>query len=359
MKRIVICCDGTWNTPDQFDRGKRRPTNVTKTALAVAEQDEQGVRQIVFYDKGVGTNWLKRRIGGLFGFGLSKNIKDAYRFLVAHYNEGDQVFLFGFSRGAFTARSTAGLVRNCGLLRREHGDKFAAAYKLYRRRNDDSKPTKTEARLFRKSYSQEVPIHFIGVWDTVGALGIPLLMLRFLNWRFRFHDVDLSSKVANAFQALAIDERRGPFRPSIWNQQKHAPPEQALEQVWFPGVHSNIGGGYVDTGLSDIAFEWMLQKAQTCGLVFDRNEVPDGIHPNPLGELRNSRKGFYRVLPQCDRPIDDNRYEKANECVHPSALERKEAVQEPQYAPKNLVEYLKNRSSRYPDTHHGFKAGEP
>ena len=244
-KRLVVCCDGTWNTPDQ-----QQPTNVTKIALAVASADDDGLEQRVFYHRGVGSRPGDRIRGGAFGYGLSRNVRDAYRFLVHNYEPGDELFFFGFSRGAFTVRSLAGLVRNCGILRRSESRRIADAYALYRGRANATKPNGVESVLFRRSYSYEPRIRFIGVWDTVGALGIPVTGLpvaRWLNRRWGFHDTDLSSHVDAAYQALAIDEQRGPFRPTLWTQQDHAPKTQVVQQVWFSGVHCDIGGGNPNT----------------------------------------------------------------------------------------------------------------
>jgi uncharacterized protein (DUF2235 family) len=173
---------------------------------------------------GVGTTRGERIRGGAFGFGLSRDIRDTYRFLVQNFEPGDELFFFGFSRGAFTARSTVGLIRNSGILGREHADRVDEAYALYRSRSSQTHPRSVEA-LFRRSYSHETRIRFIGVWDTVGALGVPLSGLRLLNLinrRWQFHHTDLSTTVDGAFQALAIDEKRGPFQPTIWAQQAHA-----------------------------------------------------------------------------------------------------------------------------------------
>jgi uncharacterized protein (DUF2235 family) len=226
MKRLVVCCDGTWN---QWGQG--HPTNVVKTARAIAPSAPgatpgQTIPQIVFYDEGVGTgNFIDRLRGGMFGYGLDSNIEDAYRFLVNNYEPGDEVYLFGFSRGAYTARSTAGLIRKCGLLKKRNGDRIGQALELYRRR--DSSADADDAKSFRAAYSHPEPaplpgeryafvlrIHFIGVWDTVGALGIPLPSLQWIPWnnRYKFHDETLSSTVRNAFHAVSIDEQRGSFR---------------------------------------------------------------------------------------------------------------------------------------------------
>src|SRR6266540_1375162 len=222
-KRLVLCCDGTWNTAEQ-----KSPTNVTKLYNALAREDAAGNEQRPFYHVGVGVKPSERIRGGAFGFGLSRNVKDTYRFIVENFEPGDELFFFGFSRGAFTARSTAGFVRNSGILRRENIDRVDQAYALYRSRS--AHPRGEEAQLFRNSYSHETRIRFIGVWDTVGALGIPLSGLRLVNLvnrRWQFHDTELSSTVDAAFQALAIDEQRGPFRPAIWTRTGSQTCEQA------------------------------------------------------------------------------------------------------------------------------------
>lgn len=181
MKRIVICCDGTWNDRNQ------RATNVAKMAQLVTPlgEDEAGttVAQLVYYDPGVGTerNWLSKITGGAFGEGLSANVLQAYRFIIDNYTEGDQIFLFGFSRGAFTVRSLAGLVRKCGILRKEHSPLAARAFDYYRARSktpDDRRSWNGVDGEPVLSFRQEhavfpVPVHFLGVWDTVGSIGIP------------------------------------------------------------------------------------------------------------------------------------------------------------------------------------------
>ncbi len=167
-------------------------------------------------------------------------------------------FFFGFSRGAFTARSTAGLVRNAGVLRADQVGRVDEAYDLYRKRL--AHPRSAEAQRFRDAYAVETGIRLIGVWDTVGALGIPLSGLRLVNVvnrRWQFHDTDLSTTVGSAFQAVAIDEKRKPFKPTIWKQQPDAPASQQLEQVWYAGVHSDVGGGYPQRQLADITLWWM------------------------------------------------------------------------------------------------------
>ena len=285
-KRIVICSDGTWNKPDQA-----YPTNVTQMERAISPTASDGTVQIVLYDEGVGTSGgLDRWMGGVFGRGLEKNVAEAYRFLIHNYDDGDDIFLFGFSRGAYTSRSIAGLIRNCGILHKDHADKIPEAYALYRQR--DASPDTHEAVQFRNQYSREVEIYFVGVWDTVGALGIPFGWLRWLNkGRHQFHDVTLSGMVRNAYHAVSIDEKRKPFRPSLWKGEPKT--GQRVEQVWFAGDHSDIGGGYRDSSLSDVAFEWMKEKAETCGLGFDKEYVGRHVHANPFGRLHDTMSGMY------------------------------------------------------------------
>ncbi|MGV0814557.1 DUF2235 domain-containing protein [Mycolicibacterium boenickei] len=321
-KRLVVCCDGTWNTPDQKTDGKPTPTNVAKVAMALAPRDHRGREQRLYYHRGVGTTRTERLLGGAFGAGLFRDVCDTYRFVVQNYEPDDELFFFGFSRGAFTARSTAGLIRNSGVLRRENADQVDQAFALYRDRKRSSHPRSVEATLFRKMYSHEPPVRFLGVWDTVGALGIPMSgwrLVNLFNRRYEFHDTDLSSTVGEAYQALAIDEKRGPFVPAVWSQSDPPPPpdKQRLEQVWFSGVHCDVGGGYADHRLSDIALCWMLEKARGAELAFVDNafrpepaggvepdpvsaddivEAYTSINPDPAGKPQNSRTGIYRFL---------------------------------------------------------------
>ncbi|WP_255951270.1 DUF2235 domain-containing protein [Streptomyces odontomachi] len=318
-KNLVVCCDGTWNFADQPSM-----TNVTKIALAVRPQAD-GVGQRVYYGSGVGTRRWERLGGGAFGAGLSRNIMDAYRFLIDAYEPGDQLYLFGFSRGAFTARSLAGLVRNSGILRREHAHRIKEAWALYRNRIE--KPTGTAATLFRQTYAHEPGIRFIGVWDTVGALGIPVPgpgwlkpVVASVNRRWAFHDTELSSRVKGAFHALAIDEQREPFIPTLWHQQPGAAEAgQELKQVWFAGVHCDVGGGYQETALSDITLLWMVRQARRHGLEFDpellsatgphvmipQTDIGFRVRPDGRGTMHDSRSGFYLLSRPWHRPMGE------------------------------------------------------
>lgn len=318
-KRLVVCCDGTWSTADQ-----KSPTNVIRIALSIAPTDASGVAQRVYYHPGVGTSRREHLSGGAFGVGLSANVMDAYRFLVDNYDDGDELYFFGFSRGAYTARSVAGLVRKCGVLRRENAGRVEEAYRLYR--SWATKPRGMASTLFRNAYSFEPGTRFIGVWDTVGALGIPPfgpkilhgLLTRF-DKRWSFHDTELSSTVQAAFQALSIDEQRAAFRPTLWKQQPDAKAHQVLEQVWFAGVHSDVGGGLPDTSLSDIALLWMVAKAQEHGLGFaagafrPRTDGSGDGDPDTTASFtvapkadhlpHRSRTGVFALAPPWNRPI--------------------------------------------------------
>lgn len=346
FKRIVMCCDGTWNTPDQTDKGVISPSNVSKTALSLAPVGRDGVQQILFYDSGVGTQWYDKILGGLSGVGISKNILQAYRFLMEHYTQGDQLYFFGFSRGAYTVRSVMGLLRNSGLLRPENSHMISDAYALYRRRDAASHPSAVESELFRRVHSRAVGVKFVGVWDTVGALGIPARHMHSVNKLLdvEFHDVDLSSSVENAFQALAIDERRGSFEPCLWNLRDGAS-RQRLEQTWFSGSHSNIGGGYCDTGLSDITFTWMCQRAEECDLTLDTSSLERlrfPLRPAWNGELRDSKSAFFKLFPDYVRPITSTPNNRAT--ISPEAWQRYDADPAYRHWCSNLAHCEKNRT---------------
>jgi uncharacterized protein (DUF2235 family) len=340
MKRIVICCDGTWNTPDKTKQGVPLHTNVVKVAQAVQPIADDGVQQRLYYDPGVGTtgNVIRRSFDGATGSGLSANVRAAYQFLTNTYVPGDALYFFGFSRGAFTVRSLAGLIRNCGILRPDAAHMLDKAYALYRAGGRASHPREKESTLFRLTYAYTdiVPIEFIGVWDTVGALGNPLLLDRSLfSRRQEFHDTCLSSTVRHAYQALAIDEKRRHFTATLWHQQAGVE-QQVLDQQWFVGVHANVGGGYPSTGLSDIALEWMAEKARTCHLTLASMEA----RPDPMTPTEESRTGAYRLMPAHHRPIDlaDPKDGLTHESLHPSVLARYR--DDPDYRPPNLEDYF-------------------
>jgi uncharacterized protein (DUF2235 family) len=300
MKRLVICFDGTWNRLDA-----QHSTNVVITAESVVPFARDQVAQVIFYDEGVGTGKWEHLRGGIFGIGLVQNLADAYRFLIFNYTPGDQIYIFGFSRGAFTARSFAGLLRNCSILRREHAGKIKEAISRYQERHK-ADPVYTERMLrFRGDFCPDVcvstaenewrtkcivgyeagnatflSIAYLGVWDTVGALGIPkrYAPFKFISRKYEFHNTELSPFVRSARHAVAIDERRRDFSPTLWanieelnklagadSSSRDAP----YQQQWFPGVHGSVGGGGDRRGLSDQALDWVLDGARRLGLDLD------------------------------------------------------------------------------------------
>jgi hypothetical protein len=338
MRKLVVFCDGTWKSADD-----KAITNVVKVMDAVLPEDANHNAQILYYGKGVGTaNLLDRLFGGVFGDGLGTNVRDAYRFLVQNYLPGDDIYLFGFSRGAYTARSLAGMIRCCGLVRKDQANRISEAYDVYRQRHPDG-AEKPAAVKFRADYAREVRIKCIGVWDTVGALGVPVgRVLRMLSRKEHgFHDTQLSGRVDYAFHALAIDEKRYTFEPSLWTVAPQA--NQVVEQVWFCGAHSDVGGGYDETGLSDCALGWMLQKAVQAGLAVDPAAL--AIQGNEAGILHNENwANKFFGLPGNIRDVA--RHPAFNERMDASVGGRAAAASvNPRYAPLNYLDAIANPRS--------------
>ena len=297
MTKIVLCCDGTWDSADQEKdkkTGELCVSNVLKLACRTAKRAADGTLQIVYYDQGVGTgNVLDKIGGGAFGDGLEANINDAYRFLIANYEPGDEIYLFGFSRGAFTARSIGGMIRRCGILRREFVKSYPDAKALYRKGVDAGSD---EAKAFRRQFAIEddTAIQCIGVWDTVGALGIPVGLFKSINEKeYQFHDTRLSRAVKFAFHALAVDEHRPPFAPTLWDSEPLG--GQTVEQAWFAGAHSDVGGGYPQHGLSDLVLNWIMAGAVRAGLKLDDAAVNAlGTMPDHKQDVHDSL-GFFKL----------------------------------------------------------------
>ena len=338
-RNLVVCCDGTWNTPEQSDRGIAMPSNVVKISQAIDRTDPA---QLVYYDKGLGTGegW-DRVTGGVFGIGLTENILQAYRWVANELQDGDRLFFFGFSRGAYTVRSLGGLIGRCGLTSPQDTRSARQAYDLYRQSSDDA--GRARATEF-KAAQRQPSIHFLGVCDTVGSLGVPALsrygLLRKLVRRLAegskyahgFHDETLGRHVTHAYHALAVDEQRGAYEPSVWKAGAEA--RANVEQVWFAGAHSNVGGGYADCGLSDLALLWMATKAAAAGLKFDSNRLAAQLRPNCHGELRDPMIGAYKWLPRKTREM--GRADTLNERIHRSAVMRMEHAPN-RYRPENLA----------------------
>ena len=339
MKRIIICSDGTGNTAV-----KGRGTNVFKLFEAT---DLNGHRtnpalppQVALYDDGVGTESFKplKVFAGATGFGLARNVRRLYKELVRIHDVGDEILLFGFSRGAFTVRTLAGLICTCGILDTEKlnttselEDAVRAAYKVYRKgyrtklaqffRGPDDGSALAD---FKKQYAREGPVDiaFIGVWDTVDAVGTPVPISNFINTaihRFKFPDVELNSKVLHACQALSIDDQRAAFRPVLW---KH---DERIGQVWFAGSHSNVGGGYPKQGMSLVALDWMLQQAREKAdlRLLSSDKAYYSEHGNVDDKLYDPRAGlglFYQWQPRDMTALCVERGVPPS--IHVSALER-------------------------------------
>ncbi len=349
MKRLVVCCDGTWNKIDALC-----PTNVLKIAQAIQPVASDGIHQIVFYEEGLGTKWYDKVPGGAFGWGIDQNIQHAYRFLCLNYTEGDEIYLFGFSRGAYTVRSLAGLIYCSGLLSRPEICRATEAYDLYR--DPKIKPSHPKAEEFRQKNGRRVPITLLGCWDTVGSLGVPDLVPfspinQFINAKYRFHDTQLSSAVENALHAAAIDERRKTF--DLTPMQKSPNQEnQQLRQAWFPGGHGCVGGGMDENlGLSDAALLWMMEQIGELGLKleFDPSRVEGGIKPDPLIDFNNA-PGFYGLAGMHDRPISLDEWNELHHSVNirwqnfkkteePAWWQNFKKPKETAYRPENLKDF--------------------
>jgi uncharacterized protein (DUF2235 family) len=339
MKRIVVCCDGTWNADDT----QTTDTNVAVLARSVhASQQTGGILQIVLYLRGVGTTGLKLEtlIEGAVGIGVDDNIRSAYQFICQNYVPGDEIYLFGFSRGAFTARSLTGLITACGILYRSSLGALPDAWIYYRSPKPHSpgafaQKCKVECHL-------EPTITFLGVWDTVGSLGIPGSLLAASNKaQFAFHDTSPSPLVKCAVQALAIDEHRHDFTPTFWTGV--APPGANIQQVWFAGAHSDVGGGYKTRTLANIPLVWMAKQAEAVGLALDWKCLPDPATLEATAPSHDSSSGLFALdryhptireigMKKCSVKFNESLYEALdengkpistiNECIHRSVLSR-------------------------------------
>jgi len=253
-KRIIFCADGTWDTVQS-------KTNVYKIYKASTVTPDQ----LTFYDDGVGADGapLEKLAGGAFGLGLWQKVKDGYTAVAHAYEKDDDIFIFGFSRGAYTARSLAGMIAICGLPTKAFDkDLVNKTFDAYRKRDE-----RQAILAGLAAYGlYDAAIKMVGVWDTVGSLGIPAIIGGVDPVLYGFLDPTLHPDVKSAYHALAIDERRAEFPPTLWTSQPQA--GQTVEQVWFTGVHCDIGGGYPETGLSDITLSWMMGKARSLGLEF-------------------------------------------------------------------------------------------
>lgn len=317
FKRLIVACDGTWNDSNDLSKNGKIavPTNITRLSRAIKAVSQDGVQQIVDYHSGLGTEGTKfsRFLGGATGKGLAENVREAYSFLANNYHHGDEIFLLGFSRGAFTARSIGGLIGEMGLLTKKGLHSLPEVYSDFQHRHDESyipaypdlpfprKPSASDPRyaqeLERRGLTRlDIPIKVIGVWDTVGSLGIPRIgFLQRAGLQMRqsrattFYDTKLSHCVENAFQALALDEQRSSFSPAVW--EKPEGNRTTLRQVWFPGAHANVGGGYDDQQIANISLAWMMSQLEPFldmrdEYLFEQDEQNEKYYRKTEGELR-------------------------------------------------------------------------
>lgn len=357
MKRIVLLCDGTWNRSDSAT-----PTNVVRFAQAMLLADPSGTAQVPVYVQGVGTGRgptptlqkLDALLGGAFGKGLMANIEEAYRHLVFNYAPGDEIFVLGFSRGAYTARSLTGFIRSTGILDRDALHRIPEAVTRYRTMgDDDTHPSSDASHSYRADISPRVvtsqkeadwraarglpeapllSIRYLGVWDSVGALGVPAHVPVLGHWtarKYRFHDAALSSMVQSARHAIALDERRRSFAPTRWDNVNELNASSSSEiapysELFFAGDHGSVGGGGDITELSSIGLTWIIEGAQASGLSFDER-ILDNIRAeqNSMGPLRNTTTPSTGVIDRLTRwrPLDRTGPENLED-LHSSVAER-------------------------------------
>jgi len=316
MKRIIVLIDGTWNKEGtgadtnvaKLDCGKKIVTNAFIKARAT-----DGTAQNVHYHDGVGTegNFLQKLLGGAIGLGLKQIVQDAYGFVADDYQSGDEIYLFGFSRGAYAARALAGLIGASGIQRQRDADVFEIAWQHYRvdpavRSNPQAAGSTDQKTIAsynslraQNAFHETNFVKCVAVWDTVGSYGVPAgiglapLARYFALVTLGFHDTRFGDHVAVGLHAVAVDEHRRPFVPTFWTIPKGQQPKGHVEQTWFAGVHCNVGGGYTDTGLSDQALIWMIARVQALTrLEFDTAAIKANTKPNIGGEVVDSSKGW-------------------------------------------------------------------
>ncbi|KAG0617427.1 hypothetical protein M758_5G189300 [Ceratodon purpureus] len=323
-RRLVVLLDGTWQEL------KNRTNVAVLNENIEAGKTGDGIEQIVAYFPGVGTSMYDKLLGGAFGYGLSKSIKDAFFWLSRTYQSGDEVFVFGFSRGAYSARSLVGLMHKCdGVVKQPTQALIDEAYDLYRDANSD-------ATKFKAEHCLKARVRMIGVWETVGQLGVPVsglpLVLPGTRDFYRFHDTNLSCIVDEAYHALGIDEYRGDFQPTLWDATTEK--NKAVEQCWFIGDHGNVGGGTPDPTLWKLAYVWMQDKAIAAGLRMKTMTADEEWRQAPTDSFSSFLFGIYRIYKLNKRY---NRILGVNveEVLHPSVLKRVQNFAE--YRPKPLT----------------------
>jgi len=332
LKRIVICYDGTWNAltnPDEV-------TNVVRVAQAVVPVSSDGIHQFVYYNAGVGSGGpLDRFLGGVFGAGLRDNVKRGLAFLSLNWeapeegDRADEIYIFGFSRGAYTARALAGVISAIGGIPRQASfDQLEKVWNHYRNGQEQREADQPDIdRLIWKMPKDGKPpiIKCVAVWDTVGSYGIPAgfgltgLARRWTSWTRGFHDNEIGPHIEYGLHAMAIDERRRAFTATAWVNKPNED-RQNVEQVWFAGAHSNVGGGYKQAGLSDHALIWMIARTrELTGLEFDTDYIAEHFWPCAACSLFRSYRGWVldRIRPYV-RPVSTG-VRVAKELMNPDA----------------------------------------
>lgn len=355
MKRLAIFLDGTWNTLNNN-------TNVWRLK-SLCNPAAPG--QLVYYSQGVGTRIGEKVRGGIGGYGLDNEIVDAYTWLVQAYEAGDEIFIFGFSRGAYAARSLSGLIAKCGVLRPGAPLSIEQLYARYRRRTEPTirkllgagpaEPAGIEERWL-VAHCVPADVKFMGIWDTVGSVGNPLSSMRSKVAKYRFLDTHLYLSNTYAFHALALDEHRRAFEATFWtqtadNDKVATCPRRRLDQVeqrWFAGAHANVGGGYPSDILAQAPLKWIMDKAAQHGLAFRPGFSMDP--PAPKAEIADSYAAFGpRLLrlfnPRFHRPVgaapavgSELTTWRINETIDGSVFARWR--DNPDYRPPNLKEWI-------------------
>jgi uncharacterized protein (DUF2235 family) len=354
-KRLALFLDGTWNVVADN-------TNVWRMKSLCAPTGADGVRQLIYYNPGVGTQFGYRIRGGMLGYGLDDVVIESYEWLIDHYEAGDDIFIFGFSRGAYTARSLAGLIAKCGLLspgaplgvtqiysRYRLGSEARTLWALYADQEAGTAGTLSVEEQWMLKYSMRVRIKFVGVWDTVGALGVPAFHIPGLSRStFGFLHTGLRLPVEHGFHALAIDEHREAFAPTLWTKRETATapdrPLTGVEQRWFVGAHANVGGGCQSDLLAQTPLRWMMTRASSLGLAFRGDVALDGdMAAAPISDsFGEFMHGLYRLVKLGKpyyRPIDRSASgeHNVNETIDASVFERWR--RNPAYRPQNLGDW--------------------
>ena len=314
-KNIVVFSDGTGQ-----EGGKKNNTNIYKLFNMIEDRTS---RQVAFYHPGLGTGWQKIS-GNVGGMGFSRNVCDCYRFIFEHFEADDQIFLFGFSRGAATVRSLSSFTHYIGILPKSRPELIERAYKIYENHKEAKRKNKAKEFVLRH-HTMWTKIKFLGCYDTVAALGIPnkgasVILDNIPGLEHKFHNFTLSETVENAYHALAIDDERKTFHPILW-EAKIDESYQTMRQVWFAGMHTDVGGGYREQNLSDIPLAWMIQQATSKGLqIYSKHKVK--IAEDANGEMHNSRGNWITNLYRRKERMWPNE-RKDKPIVHQSVIDRK------------------------------------